>query len=645
MTGGQVERGQNKYPAYELNDLLQEGIKEYNHRLMAGATPQPVVSNAKDSRSTKSGPDLSQKYRKVNPTCTAPVMKVQQQKRRQDMTNEEAEEELFGMPQNTAKKVKTSLPPITDASSRRSANGATKSTEDESTEDESTEDESTEDETNEVQEKGKAAVESTLERGVASSGPLAASPKSKPASKAKSKPAAKAKSNPKAKAKSKPKSKAKSKPKATADAEGEDFSAEERELKESSTFKPTSAFRKKAGVALSTEEKKLVGISDQGLLRDPDTLDSTKGKKKRKRPTAADWDEEYPDISSEVPDDGGLTDKELIDIGMDDSFSIKTRWVKAPYVWNKKGLLYQKYQRLVNLTSEDGEHLWPEKVAKKYLGMDRDTWKTIRGNQGFFTAKGEPRQRKAKQLVSVRKADGKFKAVQESQEARELASATRYEIIYDKLLQSGDVTMKRMRNTRKRTEALIKDAVASNVISQNWGKEMADAWRAANSEMLQFKDAAVRRIRELEDELEKLKRSTNDTSAQQDRGQSSTTNTPPHAAPDTPTTPLPPATPTIFSISPSLSPSRETSPEETIRLRVIEQIKTEPELPSGDVFSIRGEPVSPKENSLMAGGPKAPKGGVSTLRPISPPTRTKLATCTDLTLWQGDTPPNFPAQS
>lgn len=48
--------------------------------------------------------------------------------------------------------------------------------------------------------------------------------------------------------------------------------------------------------------------------------------------------------------------------------------------------------------------------------------------------------------------------------------------------------MKRMRNIRKYTEALVKDAVASNVISQKWGKEMADAWRAANSELLEFKE-------------------------------------------------------------------------------------------------------------------------------------------------------------
>ena len=63
--------------------------------------------------------------------------------------------------------------------------------------------------------------------------------------------------------------------------------------------------------------------------------------------------------------------------------------------------------------------------------------------------------------------------------------ATQYETISDKSLEPGQTTMKRMRNTRKRTEALIEEAVASSVASQKWGKEMADAWHAANRELLE----------------------------------------------------------------------------------------------------------------------------------------------------------------
>ena len=63
------------------------------------------------------------------------------------------------------------------------------------------------------------------------------------------------------------------------------------------TFEPTNAFKRKAGVALSVEETKMVGIDDQGSLGDAEVTKS----KRRKRPTAADWDREHPKPSSEVP--------------------------------------------------------------------------------------------------------------------------------------------------------------------------------------------------------------------------------------------------------------------------------------------------------------------------------------------------------
>ncbi len=60
-----------------------------------------------------------------------------------------------------------------------------------------------------------------------------------------------------------------------------------------------------------------------------------------------------------------------------------------------------------------------------------------------------------------------------------------------------------MRNARKRTEALIEEAVASNVASQQWGKEMANVWYSANKDLLEFKEAALKRVLELEERLEK----------------------------------------------------------------------------------------------------------------------------------------------
>ena len=86
--------------------------------------------------------------------------------------------------------------------------------------------------------------------------------------------------------------------------------------------------------------------------------------------------------------------------------------------------------------------------------------------------------------------------MQASQEVIDLAAATRYKIIYDKLLEPGQTTMKTMHNTRKHTQAVIEEAVASNVASQIWGKEMADVWHAAKGDLLEFREAALERIME-----------------------------------------------------------------------------------------------------------------------------------------------------
>ena len=92
-------------------------------------------------------------------------------------------------------------------------------------------------------------------------------------------------------------------------------------------------------------------------------------------------------------------------------------------------------------------------------------------------------------------------------EGREIQKSTRYKLIYEKLLEPGQTSMKRTRNTRKRTEALIVEAVASNVATQEWGKEIAKECHAANKGLLQFKDAAIKRIIELE-ELSRYRSST-----------------------------------------------------------------------------------------------------------------------------------------
>ena len=82
-----------------MSEEIDEGVASFQHGLMEGATTQPFTSIADEYQKTATPPrranyDLSQKYRKVNPTCTAPVMKVQQKRRRQDMTRTSEEVEV-----------------------------------------------------------------------------------------------------------------------------------------------------------------------------------------------------------------------------------------------------------------------------------------------------------------------------------------------------------------------------------------------------------------------------------------------------------------------------------------------------------------------------------------------------------------------
>ena len=65
-----------------------------------------------------------------------------------------------------------------------------------------------------------------------------------------------------------------------------------------------------------TEERKIVGIDGQGSLGDAEATKS----EKRTRPTATDWDREYANTSSEVPEDGGLSDEDLINIDLDNKY-------------------------------------------------------------------------------------------------------------------------------------------------------------------------------------------------------------------------------------------------------------------------------------------------------------------------------------
>ena len=112
----------------------------------------------------------------------------------------------------------------------------------------------------------------------------------------------------------------------------------------------------------------------------------------------------------------------------------------------------------MDLKDGEGNYLWPKDISKKFLGREPDTWRSIRQNEGFFTAKGVPRRRKPKQLVPVRESNGKFRQASDTQEGREISASTRYELIYNKIIEPGTTSMKRMRNARVRMEAVIEEA-------------------------------------------------------------------------------------------------------------------------------------------------------------------------------------------
>ena len=546
----------------ELTKILNEGIETFNHGLRQGKVTQPFVSIAQDYQSANNAPvaqmtttpvDLSQKYRRVKPALQIPISGTTPAGHA-DMSNTQVPAEPLQQDLSPSRSPSRPSPlPTLTSSPKPPPSHISRKRRNEEGEEEYQSNPSTEE--SDVELSKKKAYGKGPKGQKAKGAPLKTKAPSKSTKKHQRKEADKINTN------------------------KDDFDAQEKRLKESRAFEPTSAFKKKAGVVVSGEEKRLVGIHDQEDAKPPAK------KRRRRRPKAADWDAEYPNTTSEVPEDGGLDDEQLISIGMDDGYSIKTRWAKAPYVWNKKGLLYKQYQYLAGLRDNLANFKWPDKVAKAFLGMNRDTWIRIQKNGGFFTAKGVPRQRKQKSLIPERESNGKFKAVQAaSQEARELSKATRYEILYNRLLEPGSTTMKRMRNTRKRTEALIEETVESNVATQKWGKEMADAWHQANKDLLLFKEAAINRIMELEEQITQFTTVANQS-------------------PSPSSTPTPTPTPTNRSAPPSPTLSEIIKREsETINSP---RAPAKSPYPFSDGLSNNEGPLSLDHEKLVAGGLEA----------------------------------------
>ena len=115
------------------------------------------------------------------------------------------------------------------------------------------------------------------------------------------------------------------------------------------------------------------GLFDDGdedkLVSASDVLDQTR-KPKRQRPTAAEMRSKLGDdrVKRDVPEKKRESDAELLQIGLDSmDQENKRRWRVAPYCWNAKGFLYDKYYYLVDKRDEvTREYIWNDKLLWKF---------------------------------------------------------------------------------------------------------------------------------------------------------------------------------------------------------------------------------------------------------------------------------------
>ena len=124
-----------------------------------------------------------------------------------------------------------------------------------------------------------------------------------------------------------------------------------------------------------------------------DVLDQVK-KPKRQRPSAAEMRSKLGDskVTRDVPMSERKSDAELLQIGLDSiTQENKERWRVAPYCWNAKGFLYDKYYYLVDKK---------EASTQKYVWDGQLLWKFARDHKvnvftsrqvapGLLNAKGE----------------------------------------------------------------------------------------------------------------------------------------------------------------------------------------------------------------------------------------------------------------
>lgn len=97
----------------------------------------------------------------------------------------------------------------------------------------------------------------------------------------------------------------------------------------------------------------------------------------------------------------------LINVGMEDICTVKTRWAKASYVWNKKGLLYKRYQHLANWEINRGTKSGRIRSRTRSWGWIGNHGKRP-SQQRVFHSQGSAETEVAEKPIAVRLPNGKF---------------------------------------------------------------------------------------------------------------------------------------------------------------------------------------------------------------------------------------------
>jgi len=74
----------------------------------------------------------------------------------------------------------------------------------------------------------------------------------------------------------------------------------------------------------------------------------------------------YLEVQREEPEDpeDRFDDQEILEMGNEKSLTKIDRWRRVAYIWNKKGVLYQKYACQAKKEDREGAYLWSDETLK-----------------------------------------------------------------------------------------------------------------------------------------------------------------------------------------------------------------------------------------------------------------------------------------